>query len=68
MDSKTTVVELKHTLGNNREPAVLAEPASLSGIAKKLWNFSGIKAPSGLLISTTAKALCKNAMPSLLTH
>lgn len=45
MNSKTTVVELKHTLGNNREPAVLTEPAFQSGIAKKLWNFSAIKAP-----------------------
>lgn len=38
-------MELKHTLGNNREPALLAEPASHSGIAKKLQNFHGIKAP-----------------------
>lgn len=59
MDSKPTLVELKHTLGNNREPAVLAKPTSHSGIAKKLWNFSGIEAPSGLLIPTIAKAVCK---------
>lgn len=38
-------MELKQALGNNREPALLAEPASPSGIAKKLQNFHGIKAP-----------------------
>lgn len=70
MHSKTTVVDLKENLGNNREVALLAKPASHSGIAKKLQNFSGIEAPSDLLIPPLAKTPCRNAMPSLpiLTH
>lgn len=55
MHSKTALVELKKTLGNNKEPALLAEPASHLGIAKKLQNFSRIKAPSDPLIPLFAK-------------